>query len=125
MTRQPVRLVRRPPRQRLPWESPVINRRGGSRAWTRLVAQVVKEEPFCRLQLPGCTIRSQTADHIQPKKYRPDLADKRGNLRGSCHHCNRARGTRPLAQARTEMLAATPRKRRQPAAITFFQKAKP
>jgi len=65
----------------------------GGRPWRKLRDQVVMEEPVCRLRLPGCTIASQTGDHIIPVKYRPDLKLVRGNLRGSCHSCNMKRGT--------------------------------
>lgn len=63
-----------------------------SRAWRRLRDQVVREEPFCRLRYPGCTIRSVTGDHIIPVKYRPDLKLVRANVRGACQHCNQLRG---------------------------------
>jgi len=64
-----------------------------TRAWRRLRDLVVREEPNCQLQLPGCTGASQTADHILPVIQRPDLALVRSNLRGACHPCNMARGT--------------------------------
>lgn len=65
----------------------------GGRPWRKLRDRVVMEEPICRLRLPGCTVVSQTGDHIIPVKYRPDLKLVRGNLRGSCHSCNMKRGT--------------------------------
>jgi hypothetical protein len=55
--------------------SKIISARGGSRRWTMIVKQVVAEEPVCWLRFPRCTIRSQTADHYWPQKYRPDFAD--------------------------------------------------
>lgn len=66
-----------------------------TRAWRKLRDQVVAEEPDCRLQLPGCTFTSVTADHILTVHARPDLALVRSNLRGSCEECNRKRGKRP------------------------------
>jgi 5-methylcytosine-specific restriction endonuclease McrA len=101
----------------------MINSAGGSRAWTEMVARVCKEEPYCRLRLPGCTVRSRTADHIHPKSKRPDIAHLRKNLRGSCVHCNVHRKDRPLEVVRAEMIAsgkwAIPR---QPPALDFFKK---
>lgn len=64
------------------------------RAWRNLRQVVIDEEPDCRVRLPGCTGRSETADHIIPVSHRPDLAMVRENIRGSCLHCNRRRGNR-------------------------------
>lgn len=69
-----------------------------SRAWRKLRDQVVEEEPECRLRLPGCTVVSTTADHIQHYKTHPDLALERTNLRGSCEPCNLQRGQKSDAQ---------------------------
>lgn len=66
-----------------------------TRAWRKLRDQVVAEEPDCRLQLPGCTFTSTTADHILTVRDRPDLALVRSNLRGSCETCNKRRNARP------------------------------
>lgn len=70
--------------------------------WKQLRARVIREEPICRLRLHGCTLRSDTADHILTVKDRPDLRYCRANLRGSCQHCNRTRGSRPLSEVRAE-----------------------
>lgn len=87
------------------------------RAWRRLRDQVVREEPLCQLRLEGCTIWSQTGDHIFPVRYRPDLKFVRSNVRGACHHCNRRRGVLPLAVA-----AAADRQKHPPAkALEFFR----
>lgn len=59
---------------------------------------VVREEPRCWLQLPGCTGRSQTADHLITVKQRPDLGLIRANLRGACHSCNHRRNDKTLEQ---------------------------
>jgi 5-methylcytosine-specific restriction endonuclease McrA len=67
-----------------------------TRAGRKLRDQVVREEPTCRLALPGiCTTRSTTADHIRPFKTHPELGMVRSNLRGVCEPCNRAKGTLP------------------------------
>lgn len=66
-----------------------------TRAWRSLRDRVVAEEPQCRLQLPGCTGSSTTADHILTVTDRPDLAMERSNLRGACHSCNDKRGHLP------------------------------
>jgi 5-methylcytosine-specific restriction endonuclease McrA len=59
--------------------------------WRNLAKQVVADEPICWLRLPGCTIRSTTADHILPAAQRPELALVRSNIRGACHSCNSKR----------------------------------
>lgn len=70
-------------------------RRLGTRAWSRLRDQVVYEEPLCTLGFPGCTVWSETADHIKTVATRPDLMMERANLRGACHSCNYLRGSAP------------------------------
>ena len=97
-------------------EHPNLSSRGGSRAWSRMVERVVKEEPMCRLRLPGCTIRSQTADHIITRRQRPDLTMHRPNLRGACHKCNRQRGTMNEAQ----MAVLRGRRNSRARALGFF-----
>lgn len=69
-----------------------------TRAWVKLRDRVVREEPVCWLQLPGCTGVSQTADHVLTVKARPDLALERSNLHGACHHCNNKRKGKTIAQ---------------------------
>jgi 5-methylcytosine-specific restriction endonuclease McrA len=114
---------RRPHRARNPkprhLEHKDINSRGATRAWARMVARVVREEPACWLRLPGCTVRSQTADHIYPLKFRPDLGMVRGNLRGACNKCNRARRDTPVSQL-SQLRASMEQKRRSPTALRFF-----
>jgi 5-methylcytosine-specific restriction endonuclease McrA len=50
----------------------------------------IQREPECHWRLPGCTLKSTTADHL--------VAVSRGgsnrldNLVGSCRRCNEARG---------------------------------
>lgn len=60
--------------------------------WKKLRLQVISEEPLCRLMLIGCTGKSDTADHILPVAYRPDLKYMRANLQGACQSCNMRRG---------------------------------
>jgi len=67
-----------------------------SRAWRKLRDRVVIEEPYCRLRLAGCTITSETADHVIPRSVRPDLALVRSNLQDSCLSCNMRRGVKAL-----------------------------
>jgi 5-methylcytosine-specific restriction endonuclease McrA len=102
-----------------------LNSRGGTREWATFKDGVVREEPLCWLRLPGCTIRSQTADHIIPRKYRPDLILVRSNARGSCNHCNRARRATPmhlLPKLRAEMMKMPRyRQRKPPGALGFFE----
>lgn len=97
------------------------NKRSGgqlnNRRWVRLRDQVVREEPFCQLRLPGCTLKSTTADHINPVKYRPDLKFVRVNLRGSCRSCNMKRGSRPLSEVRARSKSEQPN---QHSALEFF-----
>lgn len=71
-----------------------MSRNGSTRAWRRLRTQVIKEEPTCRIQLPGCTHISTTADHIIPVSIRPELELVRANCRGACAHCNYKRGAK-------------------------------
>lgn len=78
-----------------------------TRAFKKVRLQVIKEEPTCRLRLPGCTGISEEADHIIPKSERPDLYLVRSNLRGACGHCNRKRGVSDIHVDR-------------PAALDFF-----
>jgi 5-methylcytosine-specific restriction endonuclease McrA len=66
-------------------------RYGGTTRGRRLNARVVREEPDCRLRLPGCTGLSTTADHIVPVSLGGERYD-RANLRGACAHCNYSRG---------------------------------
>lgn len=88
------------------------------RRWRRLRDQVVREEPICRLQIPGvCTVRSTTGDHIIPVRFRPDLKFERKNVRGSCEPCNRYRGTKPLAA----VIAQSRQRRPPPPALGFFK----
>ena len=68
--------------------------------WRKLSARVITEEPLCRLNLRGCTGRSQQADHIIPVSVAPQLVYERSNLQGACAWCNNKRGNRDLAALR-------------------------
>ncbi|AGT11998.1 HNH endonuclease [Mycobacterium phage NiebruSaylor] len=92
-----------------------------SRRWRALKDRVVREEPLCTLRLECCTVRSTTADHIIPVKYRPDLKYVRANLRGACQPCNMRRGTRPLSEVRAaEKFARKPEPPKPVHALSFF-----
>jgi 5-methylcytosine-specific restriction protein A len=56
-------------------------------AWTKLRAQVLREEPYCR----QCGAPSTEVDHIVGKAR--GGTDNRSNLQGICHRCH-ARKTR-------------------------------
>lgn len=103
------------PRRRRPGSGQLSSGR-----WKKLRLQVIAEEPICRLRLAGCTLRSDTADHIITVKDRPDLRFVRSNLRGSCQSCNMARGSRPLSQVRAEQALARPASKKPAAALEFF-----
>lgn len=67
-----------------------------TKAWKRLIARVVAEEPECWLKFPGvCTTTTTTADHVIPVTDRPDLGLARGNVRGACQPCNERRRNTP------------------------------
>lgn len=66
--------------------------------WRDLALRTRREEPICRINLPGCTRFSTTADHIIPVSLRPDLAFDRSNTAGACRSCNYRRGNIPWNQ---------------------------
>ena len=70
--------------------------------WRRLRAEVIQQEPRCKIRLTGCTGHSETADHIQPVKLRPDLKYARFNLQGACRLCNIRKKALTVAQARAK-----------------------
>lgn len=88
-----------------------------TQAWRRLAKQVIREEPVCWLQLPGCTKISTTADHIIPLIIAPQLALMRSNCRGACKRCNYRRGNTPV-----ELIDQLRQRRpnHRPAALNFF-----
>ena len=104
----------KPPRRKIkPRSSGQLNHR----RWRNLRDRVVREEPYCTLRLPGCTLVSTTGDHIIPVSMRPDLKFDRANVRGSCWSCNNRRGNEPLGVVRARLSRRT-----VPApALGFFQ----
>ena len=84
-------------------------------AWKTLARQVVRDEPLCWLRLPGCTIRSTSADHIVPLTVAPQLALVRSNCRGACRSCNTKRHSLPVSQ----LPALRGRRHRAPALALF------
>jgi 5-methylcytosine-specific restriction endonuclease McrA len=71
---------------------------GSTREWRKVRAEVIRDEPLCWLRLPGCTLRSTTADHIIPVITAPHLRMIRSNLHGACKSCNYRRGNTPVAR---------------------------
>jgi 5-methylcytosine-specific restriction endonuclease McrA len=49
----------------------------------------IAREPTCHWRLPGCTIKSTTADHLVAPFQ--GGTNELTNLVGSCRHCNEAR----------------------------------
>ena len=72
-----------------------------TRAGRKLRAEVLRQEPTCRLRLPGCTRISTHVDHIIPRSQRPDLALVRSNCQGACAPCNYKRGSNTLEAVQT------------------------
>jgi len=77
-------------------------------AWRQLAAQVMREEPTCRLQLARCTGVSECVDHIVPLQQHPELLLERSNCQGACNNCNYDKGSTPMALLR------------EPKALSFF-----
>ena len=60
---------------------------GRRRGFPRTVAlAIIRRDPVCRLQLPGCTGVSTEADHITPTAE--GGSDHPSNGRGVCAHCH-------------------------------------
>ena len=71
-------------------------RRGSSHerygsGWASISKAVIERDGgVCQLQLPGCTHRATTADHIQPRSKGGTAA--MSNLQAACRHCNSSKG---------------------------------
>lgn len=70
-----------------------MTRNGSTRRWRTVRARVLRRDPLCLLNLPGCTTVSTTADHILPVARGGDLYAL-DNLRGACFSCNRQKSDR-------------------------------
>lgn len=100
----------------MPTRQPTIHHR----RWRTLRARVIREEPNCWLQLPGCTGVSNTVDHVIPRSVRPDLTMTRSNLRGACSRCNYSRGNKSIATLHRRQPPRTPAR-----ALSFFEATRP
>ena len=54
------------------------------------------ERVMCELQLDGCTVWADTADHDDPLLGGKNVAARRGHLTPACSHCNSKRGSKPV-----------------------------
>ncbi|MFN3261272.1 MAG: HNH endonuclease [Pikeienuella sp.] len=57
-----------------------------SKEWAKMRAKVMREEPTCRMC--GSDSPRAVADHIIPRRVRPDLALVRGNIQRLCRDCH-------------------------------------
>lgn len=62
--------------------------------WLRIRAQVLEEEPFCRI----CGAPATTVDHIIPKAR--GGTDDRSNLQALCNECRRRKDAKDAADGR-------------------------
>ena len=62
--------------------------------WLRIRAQVLHEEPFCRM----CGRPSTTVDHIVPRAR--GGTDERSNLQALCNDCRRRKDAADAAEGR-------------------------
>jgi 5-methylcytosine-specific restriction protein A len=92
----------RPPLYRPPWQPTAAQRRadweraskrpdavarGYDGAWARLRAEVLRDEPYCRMCAAEGVMRDATlVDHVIPVAVRPDLRLNRANLQPLCDH---------------------------------------
>jgi 5-methylcytosine-specific restriction protein A len=95
--------VFRPPgwRPRKAWERPLHHddRRIRGHAGMKLRAEVMAEEPFCRLCLEdGKRVRSEEVDHIVPLAMGGE--ETRSNKQALCKPCHAEKSKRERAEAR-------------------------
>lgn len=66
----------------------------GTHRWRVVKAGVLKRDRYrCQLQLPGCTGRATTVDHVDPVFNGGPHYEER-NLAASCQSCNARKGGR-------------------------------
>ncbi len=97
-------------------------KRTGTRKFNQRIRPVVlRRDPVCKLQLPGCTQVSTEVDHITPVYL--GGTDDLTNARGVCSHCHASHTGRQAAQARwgttppAERPAETPAAQRRPSGV--------
>jgi 5-methylcytosine-specific restriction enzyme A len=93
----------RPPgwRERKPWQPQEgrVDQRKRGRAGMRDRAQVLAEEPLCRLCLAkGKQVASDVVDHVVPLAWGGQ--DDRGNKQGLCDPCHDAKSKAERAEDR-------------------------
>lgn len=104
MPSQPPRFRAAGARAARPWapQGGVVDKRKRGRAGMRERAQVLKEEPLCRLCLArGISRASVMVDHIKPLAW--GGSDERANKQGLCKPCHdeKSKAERAEARART------------------------
>ncbi len=63
-----------------------------TRAWRKLRLRILDRDPFCKqCEREGEITASTTVDHIQRRRWRPDLALEPKNLEGLCESCHNAK----------------------------------
>jgi 5-methylcytosine-specific restriction endonuclease McrA len=72
--------------------------------WRKISEKLRRLSPFC--EVPGCTSKDLTVDHIIPVSERPDLAKDELNCRVLCRSHNAARGTTCTDAERDQVLSA-------------------
>ena len=60
------------------------------------------ERVVCELQLEGCTVWADTADHDDPLLGGKNVAARRGHLTPACSSCNSKRGSRPVLSVKVD-----------------------
>jgi hypothetical protein len=81
---------------------PPARERGYDAQYRRDRAKLLAPDPrtgervVCELQLDGCTLWADTADHDDPLLGGKNVAARRGHLTPACAHCNSKRGSKPV-----------------------------
>lgn len=85
------------PARRDPWRGSAASR-GYDRAWQRLRAAHLADEPLCRMcGAEGRIVPATVVDHIQPISVRPELRLDDGNLQALCQAHHNARTANQVA----------------------------